>query len=436
MDAYDRGPRGEPAEHDGKPAGPGAGPTGSGMEPVEPGAEPVEAARADARPTGPDARPTGPDTQPPASADESTGTEAVPSGPDVEPTASDEGATTPAAEPPTPPAGPSVPVAQPTASGSTASGPTAPAVESKPSADTTSKRPEAEPTASQPANPARSGHGQSAAAGSAAAGSAQAGPTHPRFAAARPVTPVLTPTPAPTPTPVPQTKAGIAALSRGGQVVAALALAVVVATVCVHVGMLFLHVAPSNTVTKEHGRTVDDWIYPEFEQNWKLFAPNPLQQNVSVQARAKIRTADGTARTTRWHDLSAQDGAAIDHNLLPSHTQQNELRRGWDFFVATHDAQNRPTGLRGELSERYIRRIALLRLDRHEPLARGEAFDQVQVRSRTTPVRPPEWSDEKIDTKPVRRWLPWWSVTPPDLPLADEDRARRDVAAELEGSVR
>ncbi|MFH8794053.1 DUF5819 family protein [Streptomyces sp. NPDC017941] len=204
----------------------------------------------------------------------------------------------------------------------------------------------------------------------------------------------------------------------------------VVAAVCVHIGMLFLHVAPSNTVTKEHGRTVEDWIYPEFEQNWKLFAPNPLQQNVAVEVRARVRTADGSSRTTRWYNLSAQDGAAIDHNPLPSHTQQNELRRGWDFFVATHDAQNRPTGLRGELSERYVRRIALLRLDRNEPLAHAEAFDQVQVRSHTTPVPPPEWSDEKISTKPVQRVLPWWSVTPSDLPLADEDRARRDVAAE------
>lgn len=231
-------------------------------------------------------------------------------------------------------------------------------------------------------------------------------------------------------------RTGIAALSRRSQVVAAVVLAVVVAVVCVHVGMVFLHVAPSNTVTKEHGRTVDDWIYPEFEQNWKLFAPNPLQQNVAVQVRAQIRTADGAGRTTRWYDLSAQDGAAIDHNLLPSHTQQNELRRGWDFFVSTHDAQNRPTGLRGELSERYIRRMVLLRLHRHEPLARGEAFDQVQVRSRTTAVQPPEWSDEKINSKPVLRVLPWWSVTPGDLPLAGEDRAHRDVAVAQNGGVR
>ncbi|MBW8735772.1 MAG: hypothetical protein JF621_01090, partial [Streptomyces turgidiscabies] len=89
----------------------------------------------------------------------------------------------------------------------------------------------------------------------------------------------------------------LAALSLPYQLGAALAVAVVAVAACVHLGMVFLHVAPSNTVTKEHIRKIDDWIYPEFEQNWKLFAPNPLQQNIAVEVRADVRTADGGART-------------------------------------------------------------------------------------------------------------------------------------------
>ncbi|MGA4840753.1 DUF5819 family protein [Streptomyces sp. G45] len=232
-----------------------------------------------------------------------------------------------------------------------------------------------------------------------------------------------------------QFRTGIAALPRGYQLAAALALAVIAVAVCVHLGMLFLHVAPANTVSKRHAKAIDDWVYPEFEQNWKLFAPNPLQQNVAVQARAQIRTADGGSRTTRWYDLSALDGAAIDHNPLPSHTQQNELRRAWDFFVSTHDAQNRPTGPRGEVSERYVRRIALLRIHRQGPLGRGDMIDQVQVRSRTASVPPPKWSDEKVATKPVLRLLPWWPVAPGDLPLADASRARRDIASDRADSA-
>ncbi|GAA4306055.1 hypothetical protein GCM10023086_24130 [Streptomyces venetus] len=209
-------------------------------------------------------------------------------------------------------------------------------------------------------------------------------------------------------------RSGIAALSLPGQIVVVLALAVVAVGVCVHLGMTFLHVAPANTVTREHGKAVDDWIYPEFEQNWKLFAPNPLQQNISIQARAEVRDGEGGTVTTGWYDLSAEDGRAIDGNLLPSHTQQNELRRAWDFFLATHDTENRPVGLRGSLSETYLRRIVELRLGRDDAVRAatggGGAVERVQVRSRTSNVPPPAWSREKVSTTPSYRELPWWPV--------------------------
>ncbi|WUM81884.1 DUF5819 family protein [Streptomyces sp. NBC_00328] len=203
---------------------------------------------------------------------------------------------------------------------------------------------------------------------------------------------------------------GLAALSLRHQIAAALALAVVAVVACAHLGMVFLHVAPSNTVTKQHGRAIDDWIYPEFEQNWKLFAPNPLQQDITVQVRALVRTEDGTSRETGWYDLSALDALAIDGNPLPSHTQQNELRRAWDFYVGTHDGENRPVGLRGDLAEHYLRRIGVLRLDREHAGGEGAVVERVQFRSLITDVPPPRWSGEKVSDRPVVRELPWWAV--------------------------
>ncbi|MGK5628474.1 DUF5819 family protein [Streptomyces sp. URMC 123] len=231
---------------------------------------------------------------------------------------------------------------------------------------------------------------------------------------------------------------GIAALSLPSRIVVAVAVLAVAAAVAVHLGMVFLHVAPANTVSKQHAKTIDEYIYPEFEQNWKLFAPNPLQQNIAVQARAQIRTATGELRTTEWKDLSAQDGAAIRGNLLPSHTQQNELRRAWDFFTGSHDAENRPNGLRGKLSEEYIRRIVMLRFSRErEP---GTVV-RVQVRSATTAVAPPPWSDEKIDTNPSYREYPWWPVGDADRPGTDgvgrtDDSAAADGARLAKGTTR
>ncbi|MGI5401615.1 DUF5819 family protein [Streptomyces sp. CA-135486] len=212
---------------------------------------------------------------------------------------------------------------------------------------------------------------------------------------------------------VPVPLRGIAALSLPYQVAAALSLALIGVFACVHLAMVFLHVAPSNTVTKEHGGAVDGWVYPEFEQNWKLFAPNPLQQNVAVEVKAEYTADDGSHKNTDWIDLTAEDGEAIRGNLLPSHVQQNELRRAWDFYVNSHDNENRGNGLRGQLSESYVRRIVMQRLDAHDL---GGPVERIRLRSSTRSVKAPEWSDEKIDTRAAYRVLPWWTVTAADLP--------------------
>ncbi|WMX46129.1 DUF5819 family protein [Streptomyces roseicoloratus] len=210
-------------------------------------------------------------------------------------------------------------------------------------------------------------------------------------------------------------RGGIGALSMPYQVVAAVALAVVGVLACVHLAMVFLHVAPSNTLTKQHGEAVDDWVYPEFEQNWKLFAPNPLQQNIAVQVRAELSRPDGTRTTTGWTDLTGQDIAQIRGNPMPSHTEQNELRRAWDFFLNTHTDDQRPNGMRGRLSEQYMRRIVMLRLDER---ALGGTVRKIQLRSATRPVPAPAWSAEKINTEPSFRTYPWWRVTAADRPGA------------------
>ncbi|MER6915195.1 DUF5819 family protein [Streptomyces sp. NPDC000594] len=216
---------------------------------------------------------------------------------------------------------------------------------------------------------------------------------------------------------------GLLALSTPYRIAAALALALVAVVATVHIGMVFLHVAPANTASKRYGEAIDAWVYPEFEQNWKLFAPNPLQQNTAVEVRAEVRTPAGALRTTGWIGLTAEDARSIRGNPLPSHVHQNELRRAWDFYDTTHDEKNRATGDRGRLAERYLRRIAVLRLDRRDP---GGTVERVRLRSVTTLVPAPRWSGEKTDTRPSHRLLPWWEVTPADRPAGAAARAPGD----------
>ncbi|MDB1086323.1 DUF5819 family protein [Streptomyces sp. ACA25] len=215
------------------------------------------------------------------------------------------------------------------------------------------------------------------------------------------------------PDPARTASARLAALSVPARLIIALAVGVVTVFTAWHLAAVFLFVAPTNTITQEHGPAIRGYVYPEFEQNWKLFAPNPLQRNVAVEARAEIRTADGSTEITEWIDLSAMDFENIRHHLLPSHTAQNELRRAWDFYTNSHDDDGEPTGMRGELSERYVHRIALLRLS--EVMDVHEAT-RIQLRSASTRVAPPPWSNEDIDTSTHHSELDWRTVTTADLP--------------------
>ncbi|WP_328914817.1 MULTISPECIES: DUF5819 family protein [unclassified Streptomyces] len=200
-----------------------------------------------------------------------------------------------------------------------------------------------------------------------------------------------------------------AALSLPARITVAVTVGAVVVAALYHLAMVFLHVAPSNTLSKEHATTVSDYIYPEFEQNWKLFAPDPLQQNVHVQARAEVRKPGGEVETTGWVDLTGMDVAAMRHNPVPSHSQQNELRRAWGFYTDTHDTQEQPTsGDRSDLSRTYLQNILERRFG---PRLNGGTVVRVQARAATTPVPQPSWIAGSSDTSTQYRELPWWIVS-------------------------
>lgn len=200
--------------------------------------------------------------------------------------------------------------------------------------------------------------------------------------------------------------------SLGARLAIAVGIAVVSIGVAVHLAMVFLHVTPSNTVSRQNDAVIDDYVYPEFEQNWKLFAPNPLQQNIAVHARAQVVLEGGQKITTGWVDLSKQDGEHIRRNVAPSHIDQNMLRRAWEFYTNSHDENDESFGDRGEISQEYVRRIVAHRFG---PTLNGGRVERVQVRSATTPVAPPKWSNENVNTETTFRVVPWWTVTEEDF---------------------
>jgi hypothetical protein len=197
-------------------------------------------------------------------------------------------------------------------------------------------------------------------------------------------------------------------------------MAVLAGAVVYHLGTVFLSVAPSNPVSQRHSAEINQHVLPEFEQNWQLFAPNPLQDDIAVEARVQTLDTSGRRADSPWIDLTAHDFAAIRGNPAPSHVDQNLLRRAWDYYTSWHSQQDESsTGFGGPLSVEYLKRIALQRIGRSYG---GERIIQIQFRGVTTPLTGPGWTGAPATATPTYRQLAWW-------PANDEDYQNLGVAS-------
>jgi hypothetical protein len=180
------------------------------------------------------------------------------------------------------------------------------------------------------------------------------------------------------------------------------------ATALAHITLVFLHVAPSNPVSQRLQKPIQAWIYPVFEQNWLLFAPNPNTYNTQVFARTGRLTEAGRRETTDWIDISAADVSGTRHNLYPSRTTQTMLRRVWVSYTISHDQNDVPYGDWGLTRAEYLRNIAMQRIRERST----HPFQTIQLKVVTYTIAPPETAGAPAaPAEPFTRTLPWWNAT-------------------------
>ena len=177
-----------------------------------------------------------------------------------------------------------------------------------------------------------------------------------------------------------------------------------------HLAITFLTNSPENTVSTRFAQPIGKWVYPWFEQNWRLFAPNPMSQNFTIEARV---ATDCYKNVTPWYNLSQMDYDTILHNPFPGHTEQNELRRAWtDGYSTTHDQSDVGTGGRAEMMRQYLVNIAL---ERVRPLSGGDgvppgSIADIEFRVTTTDIPPA--SDPHQAQQPAVHIIPWRQIAP------------------------
>jgi hypothetical protein len=191
------------------------------------------------------------------------------------------------------------------------------------------------------------------------------------------------------------------------RIAANLAVVFMCAVAVVHVVFVFFHVAPINSISQRYEEEINGWIFPLFEQDWRLFAPNPESRNTQIWARTAQSSGDEIVQQSDWFDLTAVDNEAVKHNVFPSHTTQNMLRRAWNSYVDAHGSDDQPRSSRAYMMQQYVRDIAVDRITSHRP----GTFDAIQLRVEAHPI-PLSGARSAGSDAVETRSLPWWEVTP------------------------
>ncbi|MFG2309246.1 DUF5819 family protein [Streptomyces sp. NPDC048566] len=164
--------------------------------------------------------------------------------------------------------------------------------------------------------------------------------------------------------------------------------------------------APSNTLSKRYSPLINSWVFPFFEQNWRLFAPDPDSANRQILVRTAHTGSGGSSQVSGWFDLTAVDDASVGHDPFPSHTAQNLLRRAWTSYVDTHGGDDKAHTERALMMQKYLRNIAAQRVADH----RGGSFDFLQLRVVTRPIAASGTTAGNPPAPAETRLLPWWKV--------------------------
>lgn len=200
--------------------------------------------------------------------------------------------------------------------------------------------------------------------------------------------------------------------------------AAVGATLYVAITMLYL--APPNPIKARHLQKVNAVMYPFFQQNWHLFAPNPIRSNFVLTARCRVGD-----RVSDWQDISTPllarhhsnrnspmgrllrtPGAAV-HQILGRSSDE------WLPLICRRDPSSAACRGEDEVSSRVrenaqfiINRVASASCDRWVGIGHASA-----VQARILVHEPPPWSQRHLGAEagttryvslPWAEYQAWW----------------------------
>ena len=134
-----------------------------------------------------------------------------------------------------------------------------------------------------------------------------------------------------------------------------------VASLFVGLHMLAVTLAslPTNPV-KDAFDSQLDYLTPFFERNWRLFAPNPIDEDMSLLVQGAYVDGDGNLRTTPWVNWTRVEQDVIEHRLIG--------------------------GRAGYITTKFYPKL-------DEEFQELESPEQKALSARTSPLGPPSWDE-------------------------------------------
>jgi len=184
-------------------------------------------------------------------------------------------------------------------------------------------------------------------------------------------------------------------LSRWSRVLLGAAAGLIALVTAAQLAATLLAASPSNTLSQQYNAQLNWWVTPWLGQNWKLFGPDPQEENLTIL----VRVEDASGAQSAWVNLTAIDYAAVLHDPMPSHANENELRLAWQAYT-----NSKPGSVTQNLVRRYLVNFAAERLGIPIP---GD-YTAVQFESLATPMPPPGSTGPQ---PPTNGYQPWWPLT-------------------------
>ncbi|CAN95603.1 putative secreted protein [Sorangium cellulosum So ce56] len=117
--------------------------------------------------------------------------------------------------------------------------------------------------------------------------------------------------------------------------------ALLAAALCFHFAMTLAYLTPQNPLQLRFARLISGYMNPFFEQNWHLFAPDPITDTRLVMVACRLNEPDGSTTETGWTDITTPYWESHLENRLGPATRLGRSVTGAARMIYTVD----PTSL-------------------------------------------------------------------------------------------